>query len=264
MKKEFLFIGVIFVCVCLSGCDELPDPSEDKVEEYTFLSTIVSVYARVNVENDKGEQMTPHVTIDLTTPFYSRSFTYPTSGGLIYLSDMLVQSGDVLVATAVYSYGNKTYTDTRSIDYEDASDKGRRLSYTWAAEFSIMVPGGIPISEEQPINVTVGVGVTVIYHYWSESKSNYEQVYKGIEGTVLIEMKGPNLKTLSFHESTKQGPIYVEGNFLLKRTEFIQVIATHQESGNYVLQSYIHDGTHSADHYWNPELEIYVYMTHPE
>jgi hypothetical protein len=263
MKIEILIIGIIVVCVCLSGCDEVSDPS-DLIEEGSFDSVSVSVYVRVNVKNEKGEEMTPNVFYGVKTPYEANNYDYPPSGGLIYINAYKLTDGESIEVTAVHTDLNGTYSDAKSITFDDASNKGRRESFTWAAECSIVVPGGIPISEEQAINVTVGAGVTVIYHYWSESKSNYEQVYEGVAGTVLIEMKGPNLKTLEFYESTKEGPIYVEGNFLLKRTEFIQVIATHQGSGNYVLQSYIHDGTHTADHYWNPELEIYVYMTHPE
>ena len=134
---------------------------------------------------------------------------------------------------------------------------------TWTAELSIIVPGGMSISEEQAINVTIGAGVSIIHLYWNETTSNYDEVYRGVSDVVKIEMRGPYSKTLTFTETTTDGTAYVEGSFILKKTEFIDVVATHQATGFYEFRSFIHDGTYSSDHYWNPELEIYVLKSSP-
>jgi len=267
MNKRMKLFGIviILVCVCLSGCDDDEDDdfSED-IEEGTFDTTKIVVYVRVNVKNDEGEEMIPQVTIDLKSNYYNNDFAYPPSGGLIYLHTVYLKTGEDVVVTAVHSEGNKTYSDTKSINFEDASNKGRRSSYTWTADCTIIVPGGTPVNGELPINVTVGCGVSVIHYYWNQSISNYDAVYKGVSDVVKIEMRGPYSKTLTFTETTTDGTVYVEGSFFLKKTEFIDVVATHQETDTSVVKSFIHDGTYSSDHYWNPEIEIYVYKTLPE
>ena len=225
---------------------------------------MVAVYARVNVVNDNGEEMTPHVSIDITSESKSESLLYPTGGGLIHCTDINLKYGETIVVTAIHTDGNKTYSDSKSLTFKDASNKGRRNSYTWSAECSIVVPGGLPVSEDLPINVTVGASVSVVHYYWNESISNYDMVYKGVSDVVKIEMRAPYLETLTFTKTTTDGYAYAEGTFLLKRTEFVDVIAIHQETDTYVVKSFIHDGTYSSDHYWNPELEIYVYKTLPE
>jgi len=266
MKKKIKVFGIVFilVCVCLSGCDEVSDPS-DLIAEGTFYSVTVSVYARVNVINDEGKEMIPHVSIDLKSGSFSKSYAYPSSSGLIYCRSLGLQSGESIVVTAVHTDGNKTYSDSKSITFEDASNKGRRESYTWAAECSIVVPGGTPASEEQLLNVSVNAIITVFHFYWNENKSNYDSVTEGVSDIVRIEMKGPYSETLTFYRTTENGFADAEGTFSLKKDEFIQVTATHQGTNTYDIKSYINDGSFPGDNFpWCPMLDLYIYMSHPE
>jgi len=262
MKKEIKIFGIfcILFCVCLSGCNDHPVDHEE-----TYYNTVtVDVYARVNVENDNAEEMTPHASIDITSESASDSILYPPSGGLVHCTFINLKYGETIVVTAVHTDGNKTYSDTKSLTFKDASDEGRRAYYSWSAECFIVVPGGLPISEDKPINLTIGASVSVIHLYWNESISNYDSIYKGVSDVVKIEMRAPYSETFTFTETTSDGTVYVEKTFLLKRTELIQVLAVHQATDSYDTETFIHDGTYSSDHYWNPELEIYVYMTNPE
>jgi len=264
IRMKISGILIILVCVCLSGCDGVSDPS-DLIEEGTFYSVIVSVYARVNVKNDKGEEMIPHVSIDLKSGSLSESYAYPSGSGLIYCRQLGLQSGESIVVTAVHSDGNKTYSDTKSLTFEDASNKGRRESFSWAAECSIVVPGGTPTSEEHLVNVTVNAIVTVVHFYWNESKSDYDQIIGGVSDVVRIDMRGPYSETLTFYKTTKDGVAEAKGAFALKKDEFIEVVATHQGTHTYDIKSYINDGSYLAGNFpWYPMLDLNIYMSHPE
>jgi len=261
MNNKLTIIGITFILISigLSGCTE---NGSDNIVEGTYDSVTVAVYAKIDIKNDDGEEMTPNVTINVKGPKSTNSFQYSHGGGLMFCESIVLHEKDFVVVTATHLDELGAFSDAKTLTFEVASDSGRRESYSWGPEISFLVPGGTPSSAELPLNVSVTADVWVYHLYWNSSKSNYDTV-TNVSNTIRIDMKPSNGTTLTFYRNTVEGFSYADADFTLKRGESITVTVTNQGSGESDFMTYVHYGTDTGFYYWNPTLNIYVYESQP-
>lgn len=259
MKNKIVVIGICFILLSigLSGCD---DNGSEIIAEGTYDYVTVAVYATIEITNDKYEKMTPNVTINVNGPKSTNTFQYYPGGGLMFCESIVLHENENIVLTATHSDELGTFSDGATLNFESASQKGRRNSYSWGPTLRLLVPGGTPISAELPLNVTVQADVYVYHLYWNSSKSNYDTV-TNIPNTIRIDMIPSNGETLTFYRNTYDGFAFAQADFVLEREESIAVEAIHQGTGESDLKTFTHDGTNIG--YFSPKLNIYVYESQP-
>ena len=258
MKKKIVVIGICFILLSIgfSGCNE---NDSEIIAEGTYDYVTVAVYARIDITNDKYEEMTPNVTINVKGPKSTNSYQYYPGGGLMFCESIVLHENDNIVLTATHFDGlGLSFYDAVTLTFESASQKGRRNSYSWGPTISLLVPGGTPIYAELPLNVTVTADVYVYHLYWNSSKSTYDTVTNR-SNSIIIEMIPSSGETLRFYKNTVYGFASVDADFVLEREESIAVEVTHQGTGKSDMKTYTHDGTDKGSCYFNPQLYIYVY-----